>query len=121
MNDNLTMDQLRIGTEHKVGDVQDLALLIVDPDRKGLRAGDCSQKTADSLLAGCILHLSYKAKVEGSRETFGALEEMWPASAGQSNLSALKCSPTVHINGENHPVVSTAALDCLTNEADSVL
>ena len=35
MNDNLTMDQLRIGTEHEVGDVQDLALLIVDPDRKG--------------------------------------------------------------------------------------
>jgi len=34
------MDQLRIGTEHEVGDVQDLALLIVDPDRKGLRAGD---------------------------------------------------------------------------------
>jgi hypothetical protein len=70
------MDQLRIGTEHEVGDVQDLALLIVDPDRKGLRAGDYFQKTAHSLLAGCILHLSYKAKVEGSPETFGALEEM---------------------------------------------
>src|SRR5260370_28061723 len=29
------MDELRIGTEHEVGDVQNLALLIVDPDGKG--------------------------------------------------------------------------------------
>jgi type IV secretion system protein VirD4 len=85
MNDNLTMDQLRIGTEQEVGDVQDLALLIVDPDRKGLRACDYFQKTAHSLLAGCILHLSYKAKVEGSPATFGALEEML-AGADPSSL-----------------------------------
>jgi len=67
------MDQLRIGTEHEVGDVQDLALLIVDPDRKGLRAGDYFQKTAHSLLSACILHLSYKAKVEFA----GNLRRAW--------------------------------------------
>jgi type IV secretion system protein VirD4 len=33
------MGELRLGTEHEVGDVQNLALLIVDPDGKGLRAG----------------------------------------------------------------------------------
>jgi hypothetical protein len=31
------MEELRIGTEHEVGDVQNLALLMVDPEGKGLR------------------------------------------------------------------------------------
>ena len=43
------MEELRIGTEHEVGDVQNLALLIVDPDVKGLRADSHWQKTAYSL------------------------------------------------------------------------
>src|SRR5271157_6578584 len=67
------MAELRLGTEHEVGDVQNLALLIVDPDGRGLKSGDHFQKTAYSLLVGCILHLCYKAKVEGTPATFGAL------------------------------------------------
>jgi hypothetical protein len=31
------MAELRLGTEHEVGDVQNLALLIVDPDGRGRR------------------------------------------------------------------------------------
>jgi type IV secretion system protein VirD4 len=31
------MDELRLGTEHELRDVQNLALLTVDPDGKGLR------------------------------------------------------------------------------------
>ena len=70
------MAELRLGTEHEVGDVQNLALLIVDPDGRGLKSGDHFQKTAYSLLVGCILHLCYKAKVEGTPATFGALDRM---------------------------------------------
>src|ERR1700730_14653522 len=70
------MAELRLGTEHEVGDVQNLALLIVDPDGRGLKSGDHFQKTAYSLLVGCILHLCYKAKVEGTPATVGALARM---------------------------------------------
>ena len=70
------MEELRIGTEHEVGDAQNLALLIVDPDGKGLRADNHWQKTAYSLLVGCILHLCYKGKVEGTPATFAALDQM---------------------------------------------
>jgi type IV secretory pathway TraG/TraD family ATPase VirD4 len=56
------LEEIRLGTEHEVADAQNLALLIVDPDGKGLQ--DHWQKAAQPLLAGCILHLLYKAKVE---------------------------------------------------------
>jgi type IV secretory pathway TraG/TraD family ATPase VirD4 len=62
--------------QHEVGDVQKLALLIVDRDGKGLRSDNHWRKTAYSLLVGCILHLCYKAKVKGMPATFGALEHI---------------------------------------------
>ncbi len=56
--------------------MQNLTLLIVDPDGKGLRSDNHWQKTAYSLLVGCILHLCYKGKVEGTPATFAALDQM---------------------------------------------
>jgi len=40
------------------------------------KSGDHFQKTAYSLLGSCILHLCYKAKVEGTPATFVALDRM---------------------------------------------
>lgn len=54
------LDEIRIGTEYEVGDVQNLATLIVDPDGKGLETH--WQKTSQALLVGVILHILYKAK-----------------------------------------------------------
>jgi type IV secretion system protein VirD4 len=111
-------------TEHEVGDVQNLALLIVDPDGRGLKSGDHFQKTAYSLLVGCILHLCYKAKVEGTPATFGALDRML-ADTRRPILELWNEMLTyAHINGQNHPVVSASARDMLDrppNEAGSVL
>jgi type IV secretion system protein VirD4 len=118
------MAELRLGTEHEVGDVQNLALLIVDPDGRGLKSGDHFQKTAYSLLVGCILHLCYKAKVEGTPATFGALDRML-ADTRRPILELWNEMLTYgHINGQNHPVVSASARDMLDrppNEAGSVL
>jgi type IV secretion system protein VirD4 len=44
------LDEIRVGTEHEVGDVQNLATLIVDPDGRGLESH--WQKTAFALLVG---------------------------------------------------------------------
>jgi type IV secretion system protein VirD4 len=118
------MGELRLGTEHEVGDVQNLALLIVDPDGKGLRAGDHFQKTAYSLLVGCILHLCYKGQVEGTPATFGALDHMLADSSRPIQDLWTEMLTYGHINGANHPVVSASARDMLDrppNEAGSVL
>src|SRR6266850_1796498 len=105
------MAELRIGTEHEVGDVQNLALLIVDPDGKGLRADAHFQKTAYSLLVGCILHLCYKAKVQGAPANFGALDQMLADSSRPIQDLWAEMLTFCHINGRNHPVVSASARD----------
>ena len=115
---------MRIGTEHEVGDVQNLALLIVDPDGKGLRSDSHWQKTAYSLLVGCILHLCYKGRVEGTPATFGALDQMLANSSQPIQELWAEMLTYPHINGRNHPVVSASARDMMdrpSQEAGSVL
>lgn len=57
------LEEVRIGTEHEVGDVQNLALLLVDPDGKGIE-GDHWRSTAMGLLTGVILHLLHRREPE---------------------------------------------------------
>jgi type IV secretion system protein VirD4 len=118
------MAELRIGTEHEVGDAQNLALLIVDPDGKGLRPGDHFQKTAYSLLVGCILHLCYKGMNEGSHATFAALDQMLADSRRPIQELWNEMLTYPHDRGANHPVVAASARDMIDrppNEAGSVL
>lgn len=57
------LEEVRLGTEHEVGDVQNLATLIVDPDGRGLESH--WQKSAQALLVGLILHALYQARSDG--------------------------------------------------------
>ena len=59
------LDEIRVCTEYEVGDVQNLATLLVDPDGKGLETH--WQKTAQALLVGVILHVLYKAQRKAPR------------------------------------------------------
>jgi type IV secretion system protein VirD4 len=109
---------------HEVGDVQNLALLIVDPDGKGLPSDSHWQKTAYSLLVGCILHLCYKAKVEGTAATFAGLDQVLADSSRSIQDLWTEMLTYHHINGRNHPVVSASARDMMdrpAKEAGSVL
>ena len=57
------LDEIRVGTEYEIGDVQNLAQMIVDPDGKGLDGHDGHwKKTAFALYTGLILFVIYKAK-----------------------------------------------------------
>ncbi|SHM13880.1 type IV secretion system protein VirD4 [Nitrosospira sp. Nsp11] len=56
------LEEIRLGTEHEVGDVQNLATLIVDPDGKGLETH--WQKSGQALLVGVILHALYEARAK---------------------------------------------------------
>ena len=116
------LEEIRLGTEYEVGDVQNLATLIVDPHGQGLN--DHWQKTSQSLIVGCILHLLYKSRVENIPATLPALDGMLADPDRAVDQLWLEMMKYGHINGENHPVVGAAARDMVdrpVEEAGSVL
>jgi type IV secretion system protein VirD4 len=116
------LEEIRLGTEFEVGDVQNLATLIVDPHGQGLN--DHWQKTSQSLIVGCILHLLYKGGAEGSPATLSALDAMLSDPNKAVDELWEEMMRYAHIDGENHPVVGAAARDMVdrpVEEAGSVL
>lgn len=116
------LDELRVGTEYEVGDVQNIATLIVDPDGKGLESH--WQKTSQALLVGVILHALYKAKNEGGTATLPSVDAM--LADPNRDIAELWMEMTTygHVNGQVHPVVGSAARDMMDRpeeEAGSVL
>lgn len=116
------LDEIRLNTDAEVGDVQNLATLIVDPDGRGLESH--WQKTSQALLVGLILHLLFKARRDGASATLPALDAM--LSDPKRDLRSLwkEMINYPHRHGKPHPAVSSAALDMLqrpAEEAGSVL
>ena len=52
------LEEIRLGQDQEVGDVQNLAYMLVDPEGKGL--ADHWAKTSHALLSGVILHCCYE-------------------------------------------------------------
>ena len=116
------LDEIRIATEYEVGDVQNLATLIVDPDGKGMESH--WQKTSFALLVGVILHALYKARNEGAAASLPAVDAMLADPERDTDQLWAEMSTYSHLNGENHPVVGSAARDMMDRpeeEAGSVL
>ncbi|OJW51148.1 MAG: conjugal transfer protein TraG [Alphaproteobacteria bacterium 41-28] len=116
------LDEIRLGSENEVGDVQNLATLIVDPDGKGLDSH--WQKTAFALLVGVILHALYKARNEGTPATLPSVDAM--LADPNRDISDLWVEMTTydHEDGQNHPAIGYAARDMMDRpeeEAGSVL
>lgn len=68
------LEEIRVGTANEVGDVQNLASLIVDPDGKGLESH--WDKTAHSLLCGVILHAVYVGMHKGQPASLATVDRM---------------------------------------------
>jgi len=116
------LDEIRVGTQYEVGDVQNLVNLIVDPDGKSLETH--WQKTAHALLVGVMLHALYLAKKTGVTVTLQHVDRM--LSDPHKSLSELwhDMRFNLHRNGIPHELVSSAAMDMITRpleEAGSVL
>jgi len=116
------LDEIRVCTENEVGDVQNLATLLVDPDGKGLESH--WQKTGQALLVGVILHALYKAKADGTTASLPSVDAM--LSDPNRDIGELWMEMTTygHVDGQNHPVVGSAARDMMDRpdeEAGSVL
>ena len=116
------LDEIRIGTEFEVGDVQNIAQLIVDPDGKGLESH--WSKTAFALLVGVILHALYKARHDGTTATLPLVDRMLAdPERGAADLW-VEMATFEHTESGNHHAVGTAARDMMDRpeeEAGSVL
>lgn len=116
------LDEIRMDSGHEVGDVQNLASLIVDPDGKGLI--NHWQKTSQSLLVGVILHVLYKSQQEGTDATLPYVDAVLADPDRDIAELWMEMVTYPHVDGHPHPVVASAARDMLDRpeeEAGSVL
>jgi len=116
------LDEIRMGTEYEVGDVQNLVTLIVDPDGKGLDSH--WQKTAFALLVGVILHALFKAKHEGTLATLPSVDAMLADPNRDIAELWMEMATYGHQDGQNHLAIGSAARDMMDRpeeEAGSVL
>lgn len=77
------LEEIRIGTTHEIADAQNIAMIIVDPEGKGLDAGQDGghwKRTSFALLTAVILHVCYVARRERrqnpNRNSCGNLSEV---------------------------------------------
>lgn len=116
------LNEIRLGTEFEVGDVQNLTQLIVDPDGKGLNSH--WQKTAFALLVGVILHALYKAQDDGTCATLPSVDAMLADPNRDVGELWMEMATYGHVDGQSHPAIGSAARDMMDRpeeEAGSVL
>lgn len=120
--------EIRIGTPFEVGDAQNLANMIVDPDGKGLEGNDAHwKKTAFAMYTGLILHVLYKEKngdLGGEVASMRTIDNL--LSDKDKKISELwgDMKTYKHLGDKPHPVVAAAATDQADRpeeEAGSVL
>lgn len=116
------LEEVRVGTIHEVGDVQNLVTIIVDPEGKGM--SDHWSKTAHAFLTGLIIHLGYIARAQGRSATLP--DVVAALSDPNRDVKALyeEMRQNKHVNGTPHKTVAEAASDMLNraeNERSGVL
>ncbi|NQY74787.1 MAG: type IV secretory system conjugative DNA transfer family protein, partial [Candidatus Margulisbacteria bacterium] len=62
------LDEIRLETDYQFADTQNIVLMIINPDGKGLK--DHWDRTSQSFLVGVILHCKYIALSKGKAATF---------------------------------------------------
>jgi len=109
------LGEIRLGTLHEVGDVQNLVTILVDPEGKGLV--DHWAKTSHAFLTGAILHVLYRAKATGG---VGALPQVALALSDPARPIAelyREMLDNTWVGGQTHPTIAAAARD-MTNRPD---
>lgn len=119
------LEEVRVGTQWEVSDVQNLVTMIVDPDGKGLN--DHWAKTGHALLVGAVLHVLYSEPnktLEGVanflsdpdspfEDTLQQMLDTEHDTTGSRGWLSNAGEPTT-----THPVVAGSARDML-NKADN--
>jgi type IV secretion system protein VirD4 len=103
------LDEVRLGTEFEVADAQNIAVMLIDQEGKGMV--NHWDRASFGFLTGVILHALYSARDKG-------------ITASLASVAALLSSPVIdpidlckamalnkHLNGETHPAVAAAGVD----------
>lgn len=115
------LDEIRIGTDYEISDVQNLVNMILDPDGKGLE--NHWQKTAFSLLNGVVIHAVYKAKNEGKVSTLFEVDNILSSYTDIKDLWDEMLSYE-HLPGQTLSIVKNTAIDMINRayeEASSIV
>lgn len=106
---------IRVGEDQEVGDTQNIASMLVDPDGKGLV--DHWAKTGHALLTGAILHCCYAIRAEESRSAtltdVGSLLAN-PSMTIEEVLEHMLAYP--HTDDGPHPLVAQEARAMLNKD-----
>lgn len=109
------LEEIRLDTPFEVGDAQNIATILVDPEGAGLR--DHWSKTSQALLTGAILHCCYAIRAEQGRPaTLADVVALFsdPEMDIQDVLATMLTYE--HVNGEPHPLVAQEARSMLNKE-----
>ena len=109
------LQEIRLGTIHEVGDVQNLVTILVDPEGKGLV--DHWAKTSHAFLTGAVLHVMYKASANGRS---GTLPEVALSLSDPKRPIDGFYREMLHntwAGGEVHPTIAASSRD-MTNRPD---
>ena len=110
------LEEIRVGAATEVGDAQNVATILVDPDGKGLN--DHWSKTSHALLSGAILHCCYATPREHGRPaTLADVVAMFsdPDKPIDEVLAEMLDYPHLS-DGETHPLVAQEARTMLNKE-----
>ena len=90
--------EVRLGTDHEIADAQNIAMMIIDPDGKGLVS--FWEKTGFAWLSAATLHTLYKVRAEENRiATLADVDMLLSALKLEGGLEALLLRMTTYDHG----------------------
>ncbi len=108
------LQEIRIGAPEEVGDAQNLATIIADPEGKGLN--DHWMKTGHAFLVGIILHCLYVARDDGRVASLTDLS-LFLSDPKRTLDDALQAMLHYrHLHTGVHPTIAQSARDMLNRE-----
>jgi type IV secretion system protein VirD4 len=100
--------EVRLLTAYEVADAQNIALVLIDVQGRGLDAADHWQKAAFQLLTGCILHELYLAHAESRSASLADVAARFADPTSDTSELFEQMRDNTHLNGSPHTVVSAA-------------
>lgn len=108
------LDEVRLGTPYEVADAQNIAMMLCDPQGRGL--ADHWEKTAYSLLTGLILHVLYAARAEDGQASLADVAYALSNPAREPEELYAEMVANRHLDGDRHAVVAATGRDMLNRE-----
>ncbi len=107
------LDEVRLGTPHEVSDVQNIALMLCDPNGEGIEAKDHWAKTAFEVIAALALHVLYQARAQGGVGCLADVAARLSDPDRDANELWEEMRTNRHLGDRTHPFIAGAGRDML--------